>query len=282
MKKFSRNEWLGIGIGFALGFFLCLIGIGFWPPEDKLQNHATPNPDGSGEYQEISESFGERFAGIAERTFDDPIALYTFVLVVFTGLLGFATVRLWFVTKELVRGADDTAKRQLRAYVGPDGFEFDIRSIEDGYVPKAPYASDLFTDFTNITCKNFGQTPASNVTVFCAVASITPFLGRLPPGYDFDAKLHPPGDDSSNIIARAYLNRGQTDVSSVNLADPRIVWSARKRTSTLFIFGRIYYVDAFGTQWSTKFCSSWEPWHPSGPRFVASDEYNGEDNRAPP
>lgn len=75
----------------------------------------------------------------------DPVAT-------FTGLLFFATLLLWWSTKNLVNEAKDTSKRQLRAYVVIDKCKIDRL---DG-IPN--------TLLVHITMKNCGQTPAHDVS----------------------------------------------------------------------------------------------------------------------
>jgi hypothetical protein len=72
------------------------------------------------------------------------------LVAAFTALLFFATVALWLSTRNLVRGADKTSKQQLRAYLLPD----------KAIVPR----TDLVPTTIEINIKNFGQTPAYNVT----------------------------------------------------------------------------------------------------------------------
>jgi hypothetical protein len=79
---------------------------------------------------------------------DEIIAVGTIFIAIFTIILGLFTVNLAGATDKLVKGAEKTAERQLRAYVNvanakakPDG-EFFVYSIE---------------------VKNFGQTPAYKV-----------------------------------------------------------------------------------------------------------------------
>src|SRR6187431_2243000 len=68
------------------------------------------------------------------------------VIAVFTIVLAFATGLLWKATRELVRGAEKTAERQLRAYVLPEKAVLtNISDAEPRYIFNA---------------KNYGQTPA--------------------------------------------------------------------------------------------------------------------------
>jgi hypothetical protein len=72
-------------------------------------------------------------------------------------LLVVVTWMLWYATRRLVKGADRTAERQLRAYI---------------YIEKVRFK--LTGDLCNIKyrIKNFGQTPAYNVRVLSAAAVV--------------------------------------------------------------------------------------------------------------
>lgn len=56
--------------------------------EKTAENSTAEHP----RHDEISVPFRERLSAIWERTWEDPIAFYTFVLSVFTGVLGIATI----------------------------------------------------------------------------------------------------------------------------------------------------------------------------------------------
>jgi|EBPBio282013_DNA_FD.fasta_scaffold09804_5 zinc transporter ZupT len=59
MDKFSRNEWLAIAIGIALGFMLCLVLIAAWPAGLEHHQHAAnSSPDDRGTYYEIHKTWG--------------------------------------------------------------------------------------------------------------------------------------------------------------------------------------------------------------------------------
>jgi hypothetical protein len=53
------------------------------------------------------------------------------LLVLFTLLLFFATLALWLSTRRLVNNADDTARAQLRAYVGIDEIKLDMPNLSN-------------------------------------------------------------------------------------------------------------------------------------------------------
>lgn len=87
-----------------------------------------------------------------QRTTDDPVAAYTLVLTFATVVSAWSTFYLWRVTVKLVTGAEDTAQRQLRAYIACD----------DAFFIKNSEASDAHFHVKFI---NVGQTPAKNVTI---------------------------------------------------------------------------------------------------------------------
>lgn len=149
------------------------------------------------------------------------------LLVGITFLLFVATLALWLATRRLVRSAEKTAERQLRAYVSIDGAA--IMNVASGQTPKA------VIDF-----KNFGQTPAYNVTHWQVITkpqifhqSDDPF--RLPPAdlYRSNAIIGP----TSGMKMCSTANRHLTDEEFTGLADG---------TLAMYVFGEIRYRDAFG------------------------------------
>ncbi len=200
-------------------------------------------------------------------------------IAVFTVVLALATIFLWTATRDLVHGAERTERRQLRAYVGVDRLSFECAGFDDkNYKP-----SDLTTpglvhqDFLVVKVRNYGQTPAYDVTVFGYIAA-TNYPNRLPD--DFFEK-----NDTDNIsmaevrvtLARFLLHKDQMEFSKHALPDITSLIEAKAKKKQAYIFGRIYYRDIYGRPWRTKFCYSWEPWHSAGERFVAYEQYNGED-----
>ncbi len=72
------------------------------------------------------------------------------IIAGFTIILAFATIFLWAATRDLVKDGRETAKRQLRAYIGVHKMKATIESIEGSDVKVV----------VSIILKNFGQTPA--------------------------------------------------------------------------------------------------------------------------
>jgi hypothetical protein len=209
-------------------------------------------------------------------------------LVKLTGALAFIaclqTVVFWIQAgrlKSTIDAMKAVERRQLRAYVGIESMGMECPSAASpNFDPNRDEGPGfIFSDFSVISVKNFGQTPAYEVTVF-AHRACTPFGVRLPRGYIDARDTDLISNDEVRIsLSRFTLNSGQSEISKTVIKGVNIPIFKRVLTKEfqLFIFGRIYYKDIYGRAWRTKFCYQWEPWHPAGERFVASEYYNGED-----
>lgn len=82
-------------------------------------------------------------------------AFGTIIIAGFTVGLACATLFLYWATKDLVKGADETAERQLRAYVG-------IHSME---TTMYPFEGGGYAFIAHAEIRNFGQTPAYRTTM---------------------------------------------------------------------------------------------------------------------
>jgi hypothetical protein len=161
---------------------------------------------------------------------DDISAVSTLVIAIFTIVLGVATGLLWRATKSLVRGGEDTAKRQLRAYVHVE--QINALNMTTGPSPGI-----------QIMTKNFGQTPAREIVITYRYAA---FSRR---NVDFDLT----GAIRGQMVD---LAPGQHDhlVIIVDLS----AWVAMKqsvftRATWFYVFGRIDYLDIFGKARWTEF-----------------------------
>jgi hypothetical protein len=158
------------------------------------------------------------------------------LLTAFTLVLALATGGLWLATRSLVKGADKTAERQLRAYI---------------YVEKAKlkFVDDKWKLRTRI--RNFGQTPAHNVRWARTALVVdwnggkpalptpgeneTDILGSMGPREDyFEAELDDPKDKTKRI-----------DLTITPNADPTV--KSTPATKALFLVGTIKYKTVFGS-----------------------------------
>lgn len=132
--------------------------------------------------------------GFLQKTMNDPIAIFTLVLVV-------ANIGLWVVTGKTLRHSRETAQRQLRAYIShkPMGAQYDGTNLK--------YAE-----------MNFGTTPAKDVTMFICVMDGTsapdhfngPFeklqvMSYVAPGQEI-GKLIPGHSNKSALFLYGYVD----------------------------------------------------------------------------
>jgi hypothetical protein len=167
-----------------------------------------------------------------ERTWEDPVAFFTLWLAIFTFVLAASTIGLWIATILTLRHSRETAERQLRAYVLPSGAE--ILNMVVGSTPLA-----------RVEIKNFGQTPAYDLTHIHGFA----FLN-----WPLDEELPPP--KSPIQTSRTFLGPGGTG-TGVRPADRIFSAGANddviNRTMAFYVYGEIIYKDAFGRRRTTQY-----------------------------
>jgi hypothetical protein len=156
------------------------------------------------------------------------------LLAAFTFMVFGATALLWRATRGLVEGAEDTAERQLRAYVHARFTEKTTHVVAG----------------QKITCEmiieNSGQTPAYDVhsnTNICAADF--PFSG-LPP------LTYVPGAGSRNVIhpRQTFTTTAESD-SVLSAEDLRSAMEGT--TKRLYLYGEVRYRDIFGEARYTRF-----------------------------
>lgn len=146
----------------------------------------------------------------------------------FTALLFIATMALWWATQRLVRGADRTAERQLRAYLGLD---------------KMGFRNDSYFAQYEVGIRNFGTTPANNVRI------------RL------DSDLRDAADDRPFTIGSDFQSYGPLSPTQVTVAlvdedrefDTEEWASIYNGSRILYLFGEVLYDDCFNRTRSLKF-----------------------------
>jgi hypothetical protein len=147
------------------------------------------------------------------------------LIAVFTAALFVATVL--FTTRKLVIGSEDTAKRQLRAYVHVDTTSFAPLTGRPG-------------KRVLVTLTNFGLTPAYCVEMFFCVKVIAENERTFPEA---------PRERGKSIIAPGKTEKLLQEISLDGPTHTEIVESR----AALYAWGKILYQDAFGTRWTTEF-----------------------------
>jgi len=147
-------------------------------------------------------------------------------------LLFLATVALAVTTWLLVKGAENTAKRQLRSYV----LAMDAKVLNFGT-----------TGIIEAQCriKNYGRTPAYDVVGWMGVAfddfPVPVALGRPPADLGLSrAVLGPQG----RTVFRAEAGRILTSLEFQKI---------RAGAATVYVFGEINYRDVFNDSWTSHF-----------------------------
>jgi hypothetical protein len=159
-------------------------------------------------------------------------------------LLFLATVALAVTTWLLVKGAEKTAERQLRAYVCLFGGSIILQRVEQ----------EVFIE-GYVTLKNFGATPAYSHKCWVRI--------------DLRAGTDPPFHIGGNGLTQAIIAPGGEANMPVHhgpISDQELV-NIHNETKRIFVWGGSDYRDAFGTQryfkfycWNAKALSSGKGW----------------------
>ncbi len=156
----------------------------------------------------------------------DPVATFTLILSIVTGLL-------WWSTRQLVLGAEKTAAQELRAYVFP--------RIDENM----SYASDWYRSVP-LMIKNFGQTPAYDVAHSLFIG-----LYKYPLDTTFDHSEQLSTSARSALAPSEYSRMYACLPDDLNKAE---IDSIQKKQHAIFISGKVEYFDAFRQKHTTSIC----------------------------
>ncbi len=152
-------------------------------------------------------------------------------------LLVVFTFTLWWATRALVFGADETAERQLRAYIFIDGGSIEIKRTDRGRI--------FLTGFVQF--KNFGQTPAYKVSQWVRME----IFASEPEEYTSHA------GQTSSAIGPGAVTTSPVNVGPISEND---IQEINARTKMVSVWGGIAYDDTFGRrQFFTFYNRSGEP-----------------------
>jgi hypothetical protein len=159
----------------------------------------------------------------------------TVALAFLTLVLAAGTFFLWLATRSLVKGAEDTARKQLRAYIG----------VEPGGIIRLQ-GSDLLRGHYII--RNVGGIPAKDIAMF----AVTSYFNDGSQRTFTIGQLY---QTTNAIVPHAKMTFGTataTDVDSVVAAEEYETDSGLD--GFIFVWGRVTYTDEFGTDGRTDFC----------------------------
>lgn len=172
------------------------------------------------------QNYWERFVTFVETNDKFVTAISTAVIAAFTVALFIATFLLW-------HGAEVTAERQLRAYIG-------IHAME---VTVSPFERGGFAFIAHAELRNFGQTPAYEVVVQSNAAIDLP--GAMPFN-DVQGLAKSAGSAIAFRDAGMHVSQGW----QISEADAVAI---RDRKKNVFLWGTAKYRDTFGKKHSFTF-----------------------------
>jgi hypothetical protein len=218
----------------AIAAFVLLLTVfcsAFWLSDSSVPvltppTHQERQSEASREYnqEKPEKSWWQRFT-------NDPIAVFTAVLTVFTGILAGTT---W----NLVRSAEDTAERQLRAYLHVRTRK--KRDIEIAIGNRV---------FVEISVRNSGLTPAHDVLMQSNIACAPyPEPGELPPLLLPEESSAEGSQAPIHSKQRVYTTIGSRHVFST-IDDQNIRFHGWR----IYAYGKIFYLDAFDRPRTTEF-----------------------------
>jgi hypothetical protein len=147
----------------------------------------------------------------------------TIFIALFTIVLAVVTLFLWIATRDLVTGAENTAERQLRAYVFVQGGVIKLINNDTAVMAE-------------VTLKNFGQTPGYEFETWTNIKisdpANPPFGGRKPPA---QRSIIGPGADI--FAPTQFIPITPQERNEINAG-----------TKVIFVWGEAVYRDAFGKQ----------------------------------
>lgn len=191
-------------------------------------------------------------------------AIATALIAVFTIVLACSTKRLWreakitsriafksaVTAKKTVDMMETTAKRQLRAYVAIEKIYFVTRPYDSGAGDGATigmFDPSITTDDLRISPKNYGQTPALEMSIYCL------------------ASVFPPEQRTIEVPLFGRQMFHPSMVQSYHIPSP-------PHRQEFHVWGHLIYRDAYKRWWRTNFWYS----HQRNNVFIPERERNEE------
>lgn len=160
------------------------------------------------------------------RLLADPIAIFTFLLVL-------ATFALWWATRRLVIGAEQTAHRQLRAYVS-------IKHDEK------MFCSDNGSLVAPVIVKNHGNTPAHSL-----VCCVYICLHKWPLEIELDSSVFAENASQTTLAPGEQIRQYAELPRELNQQEIKAI---TQQSGAIVVWGEVRYTDAFGKLRKTSLC----------------------------
>lgn len=242
----------------------------------RLETSQPPKQGQTGERSSGKEAAVEK-KGLIERTFEDPVALFTAVLTFFTGLLFVATCGLWYMAVRQARDMKDSiAVNKVSADAAKKSADVGERALthlERPYLfltyerPDFSSVGDGAMSFrVRFKFKNYGRTPA----IIRHVCADVGRFERLPETLTYDA--------ADSIFEMREMVVGPTDeteefrrkIFALERDEANAVQAGK---SFICLYGTLSYDDVFETRHGSEFCWIYDPHRNS---FWRSERHNSE------
>lgn len=253
------------------------------PPQVAVPSKGDGYQEHSAEYYskrdlKAQESMAESTRKLVDLTNDQVwiVGLEASLLVltlIFTAAATRAASRAAKAADNAVEVTEDTAKQQLRAYLGIEKLEVTepgsqgVYDIGDGRTGE---------NITAITIKNFGSTPAYKV-----LAQLNFFTTQIGDQIKEDFTF----PDPENQIAESYRYHNLTIIDPGHNfmgygfypSELRLMFTTANAVQiNLFVYGHIDYTDVFNRRWRRDFCFHYSPKADPGNRFLPYSRHNDE------
>jgi hypothetical protein len=175
---------------------------------------------------------------------DNIIAAGTIAIAAFTYVLFRSTDKLWIAGESQRKLAEDTAQRQIRAYVHVKAFRYETR-----YLPNLRTQIGTVQPEVIVTWENTGASPTVNARSNINWMTFTQ-TEPMPSDYDFP-------DDKDRKPFTAVIGPKQTQELILTAIPPRTLQLVATRKLKLYVWGWIDYNDVFEDtpRRRTEFCS---------------------------
>jgi hypothetical protein len=249
----ARQIWaIALLLGLASG--LAWLDSSPHPPHENAISAAQSHAANAPQQQQPAKTLGERFTIIWNRTWDDPVAFYTFVLSIFTGLLAIVSaIQIGFLIRsdKTARIAAEAASLNAKAAVAVELPILAPISIalhrEPGVIGRVDMPGPIST--LRINFKNWGRTHAELISQYVEwlVAAKLPEI----PIYKTELAF-PPG----TFVESGKNLRDAPQDFIINI-QPDEVEAIAKEEKFLWVYGYLSFNDFLGNPHQHRWCASW-------------------------
>ena len=255
----------------VIALFACLlIGIGWLdrgssqhPPQDHAVSATQHNAESSTNNKQPTKSLRQRLSVVWNRTWEDPVAFYTFVLSIFTGLLFIVSAVQIVYLIRADRTAGKSANAALMSAQAAIGIELPIiRSARfPGLIRLAGPLTESNLNQPGIFTRDPGPYNLVAGLTFQNFGRSIAFPFKFEYGWKIAAQLPPEPEylGSSHLAPTAIIRADETiyDLPRPGKAvefDEREQAALKQKTTPLWVYISLHYRDFLNTSHEARFC----------------------------